>query len=833
MSWHSVAPGVRRRHSTIAVSPFEQVFGRSRLNMPTTRHVEVVREEAAPGERRRYAKRFLATAQGDFGPWTARESRVLAHLIERGARCVPELVGANRGDGALSTFDAGVTVEQWVTLLRVERDGRVLPHAFADCAHWWALAHHLLRALETLHVLHVVHLDIKADNVCVPALLGDVAVGSPAGLKFARLAVIDFAFALSPVEPLALALPIGAQPDYPYQSPRLLEALAAGRAGDLRATQALDWRCDLYSLAAMLRLYLPSDDGAPSLLHDGWTRERHARALALVAALDDAHDREVQPVWPHRALIEMCEAAMQEVDLVESLLHGFTLASADAGAPGPCTPLTCLVAPQTIDRAETVVKPPIQVVRPRTPALPVVVAAQADTPASRVGPMQAWPVHDDAFAMHRPARLPRRRFGARSAVVIVWLALVCAAAVVAYLRDGSQERPVIAAAAGAAGSHAASARAAQDAGPASAQPEPSNAAAGSPAVIAATSVKRPSGESPVDADTVRRAADAESVDAPSAQPRETPPEPPPGTSTTASTPAVPATPSGQATQAQLAPARAANETASQRAALEQPSSGPTSAKASAQVARSRSAAPPAVERASSDAPPPPRPAVPAAKSVAPDDAAIATVAPAVEDVAARTERDVARVLTVAAKARDPAAEQEIMQVARSIRPVSGAPHGSAGSPGLARRLNAQARAAWERQDIDTALRLQQRAFRANPNDAEVTGNLAFYYLKARPAQPAMARRLALYALAARGRTFPAGRVQDWGTLAVASSLEGRQADAAKALYVMLSVSGNPEWACRAARLAVAQYGPAMQGPAQAMLGRVHERGGAAGAPSCG
>ena len=36
----------------------ERVFGRGRLQMVTGNHVEVFREEAAPGERRRYTKRF-------------------------------------------------------------------------------------------------------------------------------------------------------------------------------------------------------------------------------------------------------------------------------------------------------------------------------------------------------------------------------------------------------------------------------------------------------------------------------------------------------------------------------------------------------------------------------------------------------------------------------------------------------------------------------------------------------------------------------------------------------------------------------------------------------
>jgi hypothetical protein len=224
---------------------------------------------------------------------------------------------------------------------------------------------------------------------------------------------------------------------------------------------------------------------------------------------------------------------------------------------------------------------------------------------------------------------------------------------------------------------------------------------------------------------------------------------------------------------------------------------------------------------------------PAASPARADDRAIATgTSRPPEDVVARAESDAARVLALAANATGPADDQKLVQVARSMRPAAGAPNPATESPTLARRLNAEARVAWERQDIDAALQLQQRAFRANPNDPEVTGNLAFFYLKVRPAQPALARRLALYALAARGNAFPAGRAQDWGTLAVASSLEGREADATRAMYVMLALSRNPEWACRSALLAVAQYGAAMKAPTDAMLARIRTRGAAANAPSC-
>ena len=289
-SWQPGSPlAAILAHSTgvRAMTPeqIDRVFGRGRLRMVTGEHVEVFREAARAGDRRRYTKRFLNTPDADFGQWTEREWRILARLIGHGIDCVPEVVQFDRGEPGgtklVQTYDAGATVDQWATLLPVSRESRLLRHVFEDCAHWWALAHHCLRALFAIHELSVVHLDIKGDNVCIP-------VGPPgfdpdrAGLhlypRFAELALIDFAFALVSRESLTTALPIGWQTDYDYQSPRLLSALEAGRRGNLQPTRELDWRCDMYSLAAMLKRYLPDDDAVlESGLACGWSLSRARR----------------------------------------------------------------------------------------------------------------------------------------------------------------------------------------------------------------------------------------------------------------------------------------------------------------------------------------------------------------------------------------------------------------------------------------------------------------------------------------------------------------------------------------------------------------------------
>ncbi|MEO7246252.1 MAG: hypothetical protein ABIX12_14040, partial [Rubrivivax sp.] len=310
----------------------DRVFGRNRLRMVTGDHVEVFREEAQPGERRRFTKRFLETASGDFRQWTEREWRILARLVGHRIGPVPDVVQFDRGAAGrpalVQTYDAGVTVDHWATLLPVERarEAVVLRHVFEDCAHWWALARHCLIALDAIHALHLVHLDLKADNVCIPAGPSDFdpsVPGAQLAPQFEQIALIDFAFSLVSGESLVSALPIARQNDYEYQSPRLLEALEAGRRGDLLPTRQLDWRCDVFSLAAMLRRYLPDPEG-PDFA--GWTPARHGLARALVRRLIEAHDAESATPRPHAELIALASQPLAEPDLAGSLAHGWELA---------------------------------------------------------------------------------------------------------------------------------------------------------------------------------------------------------------------------------------------------------------------------------------------------------------------------------------------------------------------------------------------------------------------------------------------------------------------------------------------------------------------------
>ncbi len=410
----------------------DRVFGRGRLRMVTGDHVEVFREESQPGERRRYTKRFLATPAGDFRQWTEREWRILARLVGHGIGPVPDVVQFDRGasgrQALVQTYDAGVTIDHWTTLLPVQRDGATQAHVFEDCAHWWALAKHSLVALDAIHDLQLVHLDLKADNVCIPVGPGDFDPEMPGARlypDFERIALIDFAFSLVSGERLDSALPIARQTEFDYQSPRLLAALEEGSRGNLWPTRLLDWRCDLFSLAAMLRRYLPEPERDDAC---GWTAARRGQARALVRRLLEAHDADLPAVRPHAGLIAIADDELRDPELAEALQRGWLLGersvAANDDSPTPVTrialplapPLSPLrfvdseviaIDPSDVEGWAAANPPPPAKARPRRAAWIAGLAGLA-TAAAAV-PCSARPGGHGASRVSRPPRAPRRR----------------------------------------------------------------------------------------------------------------------------------------------------------------------------------------------------------------------------------------------------------------------------------------------------------------------------------------------------------------------------------------------------------------------------------------
>jgi hypothetical protein len=870
----------------------DRVFGRGRLRMVTGDHVEVFREASLPGERRRYTKRFLATAAGDFRHWTEREWRILARLVGHGIGPVPDVVQFDRGaidrPALVQTYDAGVTVDHWATLLPVARDDGALRHVFEDCAHWWALARHCLIALDAIHELQLVHLDLKADNVCIPLGPADFDPHDAAQLlspRFEQIALIDFAFSLVSGESLSRALPIAHQADYDYQSPRLLHALEAGSRGDLLPTRQLDWRCDVFSLAAMLRRYLPDPDGP---LTGAWTAQRYAQARALVRRLLEAHDAERPLQRPHAELIVLTSHALADPELAASLAQGWTLAidSAVAGADSP-TPVTRIALPISAEahghQPMTARRDPAEqgTVRSRRWAwLAATLSAAAIgapllydawwAPSERAGaaaadgaaPAPATPTPPTTAPAQVSARLPmpipaRESAPARSREARLALAAEPSAAYTAAAAtaptavpvpdpapahaDGAAPAPAPAIAAQPAPAPTpapapAPAPAPQVAPAAVLQVAPAPTTAGAPVLVTAPGrLPMPAVQAPAATAKARPAAAAATA---RAQPRP------------AARPPAGAVPSERERALAWLTLRGPAPRSAARLGL---SAWPAVALAPASVAATpqpAASAPapvvaPAVSRVSVPLPTPAPPPLATAPAPRPDEvpaplptdfATRANELLAIElpRIAQRAERRVLWAMNVAAQADNAWQDDEIRRAASAIRDSANPPLPVAElAADEARRLHEAAGVAfWRRGNPREAHGLQLMAFGANPFDADVVSSLAFLTLKQRPAQAEVARQLAIYALSLQDAQHMGGRIEDWTTLAIASALSGRDRDARNAWFVSLALAPQFERQCRVAINAYAVYGEPLRVPVEAMLYRVHSSGRAERSPLC-
>ena len=838
----------------------DRVFGRGRLRMVTGDHVEVFREESQPGERRRYTKRFLATPAGDFRQWTEREWRILARLVGHGIGPVPDVVQFDRGasgrQALVQTYDAGVTIDHWTTLLPVQRDGETRAHVFEDCAHWWALARHSLVALDAIHDLHLVHLDLKADNVCIPVGPVDFDPEDPGARlfpDFERIALIDFAFSLVSGERLDSALPIARQTEFDYQSPRLLAALEEGSRGNLWPTRLLDWRCDLFSLAAMLRRYLPEPERDDAC---GWTVARRGQARALVRRLLEAHDAELPAVRPHAELIAVTDDELRDPELADSLQRGWLLGERSPGAiddsPTPVTrialPLALASSPlRFVDSGEVIsidpsdvegwaaANPPPPQARPRRRAWVVGLAGLATAAAAVPLLGEAWRSWaEPGVAPTAVAAPPALRETERVA-----LARVDTGNDTKPAERESSARPAPARPTARAEPAPAEASPARAASPA----EPSIAASGARATptLAASSAPGTSAAAPETAATnagppVVGAADTAAKPVESAARRPASPSqrrvaaakpPPPVVRTVAAPP----------------PARNGEPVAVRPAAF------PATAKASPRPAgRSPIYLPPAVGLAPLPGRTPDSAAAPLAVAAASPAATPAPAAPSIDDgavaapadfmqrgndllavqiprIAQRAERMVLRVLVAAAHAdEDGSTDDQVRLAAGAIRLAPDDPQLTRTAVRESRQFHEGARIALRRGDFAEAVGLETRAFGANPVDAEIVGTLAYMRLRQSPSQPEAARRLALHALTLHDWKFPSGRIEDWNTFAIASALTGHERDARNAWLVALALAGGSERQCRAAIDAYALYGEALRLPVEAMLYRANAAG---------
>jgi hypothetical protein len=202
-------------------------------------------------------------------------------------------------------------------------------------------------------------------------------------------------------------------------------------------------------------------------------------------------------------------------------------------------------------------------------------------------------------------------------------------------------------------------------------------------------------------------------------------------------------------------------------------------------------------------------------------------------IAQRAERLVLRVLFIAAHSDIAAQGDEVRSAASAIRLAPDDPQLGAVSPPDAAALSEAARIAFRRyRNAPEALDLQMGAFGANPLDTEIVGNLALLNLKQRPGRAHAARQLALHALTIHDARYPAGRIEDWTTLAIASALLGLDYDARNAWFVTLALAPDAGRQCRAALDAYAAYGERLRAPVEAMLYRLEVSGRRERSPLC-
>lgn len=326
----------------------DTMFGNKERRWQTADHVEVIRQVSSDGKRI-FRKSFL----GDFSPWTEREHLLLLTLKLRHAPHIQETEGYSTRKKYFESLDAGPDLKHWLDL-PVIRDGEALEHIFQDCAQWFSLARWGILALQGIHAKACVHLDIKADNLCLPCQLGNNNPKTQVLPDWPNLRLIDFAFSIwESVTPLTAQTPmiIGKATANRYQSQQLVSAIEAGdSAAVLARASKLDWRCDLYSFGYMLTGILDHLPAQCVAGRGGWdaVRLEAARKLAdkLLGFDDDwRKNPERLPNLPHSALVKEIDSILDAGDLKHRLtarwdiVHRQDWQSGRAGIDIPITKL--------------------------------------------------------------------------------------------------------------------------------------------------------------------------------------------------------------------------------------------------------------------------------------------------------------------------------------------------------------------------------------------------------------------------------------------------------------------------------------------------------------
>ncbi|MFM8330335.1 MAG: DUF4384 domain-containing protein [Candidatus Methylumidiphilus sp.] len=305
-------------------------FSNDAAVIPTLKHVEVKREAPKAGASRGiYRKIFKQEGLGDnYRYWMNRENEFLLEFAANRERLphTVDFVEAKKASPSeyteVATFDAGITVADWLRVSPKYDDGKVCHHPFQHPSEFFRLASACLIALQGIHRYGVVHCDIKLDNICLPYHPSDSSAIDKDRriiIDYDAIKLIDFAFSVTSARPLRHSLPILPVADYQSESFKCALRLDKGQsASGPFAVDGLDWRVDLFSLGYWLATIL--ETGWPLRIgsaDDDFFKAKSWELVKNLKAFDKTfNDRPVdfqKDALPHGAIIAEIGALLAEV----------------------------------------------------------------------------------------------------------------------------------------------------------------------------------------------------------------------------------------------------------------------------------------------------------------------------------------------------------------------------------------------------------------------------------------------------------------------------------------------------------------------------------------
>lgn len=190
--------------------------------------------------------------------WVEREMMFILVAKDSPYMVRTSLLYDNKGSKAESviTRDAGLSINDWLHIIPQQNTvSPAIRHPFQYVSEFLKLAKACLEALYDIHQRHIIHIDIKSDNICLPYTPYPFNGNGVLQIDYSNIAIIDFTYAVHKFNLLQYALPINKHSSSGYQSESLISALQQQQNWQEKSEhpcQALDYSADLYSLGYML-----------------------------------------------------------------------------------------------------------------------------------------------------------------------------------------------------------------------------------------------------------------------------------------------------------------------------------------------------------------------------------------------------------------------------------------------------------------------------------------------------------------------------------------------------------------------------------------------------